>query len=376
MRSAVRLLQALLVVAIAALGAHLYLASKAPPYRPLPPLAGGAGPGTNAVLPVTELSGHLAPGFTLTDQFGRPVTLSQLRGKTVVLAFIDSQCVTICPLTSAAMVAALHLLGPAASQVALVAIDANPSATSVADVRAYSVAHGLLYGWQFLTGSLTELKAVWRHYGVYVAAVSGNIDHTPALYVIGPNGHERALLVTAMDEATAGAQAQILAQQVADTLPGRPQLTQVAPGRPITAAMSATLPLAAGGRVAIGPGANHLFVFFGTWLSEFGNLGQTMASQDPYVQAASQHGWPSLVAVDEAVTEPTASALGQFLAQMRPPLAYPVAVDTNGRLAGGLGLVSTPEYMLVVGGRLVWKHLGWLSAAALETAVAAHVGAG
>ncbi len=376
MRSAVRLLQVLLVVAIVALGVHLYLAGQAPPYPPLPPLAGGAGPGTNPVLPVTELSGHLAPGFTLTDQFGQPVTLGQFRGKTVVLAFIDSQCVTICPLTSAAMVAALHLLGPAASQVALVAVNANPSATSVADVRAYSEAHGLLYGWQFLTGSLTELKAVWRHYGVYVAAVSGNIDHTPALYVIGPNGHERALVVTAMDEATAGAQAQILAQQVADTLPGRPQLNQVSPGRPITAATAATLPLATGGSLAIGPGANHVFVFFGTWLSEFGNLGQTMTSQDPYVQAASQHGWPSLVAVDEAVTEPTATALGQFLAQVRPSLAYPVAVDTSGRLAGGLGLASSPEYMLVVGGRVVWKHLGWLSAAALETAVAAHVGAG
>lgn len=369
-------LQIFLVVLIVALGVHLYLSSQPSSYRPVPPLAGGAGPGTNAVLPVTELSGHLAPAFTLTNQFGQAVALSEFQGKTVVLAFIDSQCITICPLTSAAMVASLHLLGASASQVALVAINANPKAISVADVRAYSAAHGLLYGWQFLTGNLTQLKAVWWHYGVYVAAVSGNIDHTPAIYVIGPHGHERALLVTVMDEATAGVQAQILAQQVADTLPGHPRLAKAAQAAPITAAMTGSLPLATGGRLPIGPSDNHLYLFFGTWLSEFGNLGQTMASQDPYVPAASRHGWPSLVAVDEAVTEPTPTALSQFLAQIRPPLAYPVAVDSTGRLAGGLGLASSPEYMLVVGGRLVWTHRGWLDVATLEASVAAHLGTG
>ncbi len=376
MKVSLRWLQIFLALLIVALGVHLYLANQVPPYRPVPPLAGGAGPGTNKVLPVTKLSGHSAPDFSLTNQFGQLVTLQQFSGKTVVLAFIDSQCTTICPLTSAALTASMHLLGSHAAQVALVAVNANPKAISVADVRAYSVAHGLLYGWQFLTGSLGQLKAVWQSYGVYVAAISGNIDHTPAIYVIGPHGHERALVVSVMDEATARAQAQILAQQVADTLPGRPEVAKAATPEPITAAMNASLPLSAGGSLPIGPGHNHLYLFFGTWLSEFGNLGQTMASQDPYVQAASQHGWPSLVAVDEAVTEPTPSALSQFLSQLRPPLAYPVAIDSGGRLAGGLGLAGSPEYMLVVAGRLVWSHLGWLDPSALETGVAAHVGGG
>src|SRR5690348_564502 len=46
------------------------------------------------------LPGDLAPDFTLTDQFDHPVTLSALRGHEVVLAFIDSECKTLCPLTS------------------------------------------------------------------------------------------------------------------------------------------------------------------------------------------------------------------------------------------------------------------------------------
>ena len=46
------------------------------------------------------MSGDLAPDFTLIDQFGHPVTLSSLQGHEVVLAFIDSRCKTLCPLTS------------------------------------------------------------------------------------------------------------------------------------------------------------------------------------------------------------------------------------------------------------------------------------
>ena len=37
------------------------------------------------------MPGDPAPAFTLVDQFGHPVTLSSLRGREVVLAFIDSR---------------------------------------------------------------------------------------------------------------------------------------------------------------------------------------------------------------------------------------------------------------------------------------------
>ena len=49
-------------------------------------------------------------------------------------------------------------------------------------VRAYSQAHGMLHKWRFLTGSLAELKRVWRAYGIAAAVVNGMIDHTPATY--------------------------------------------------------------------------------------------------------------------------------------------------------------------------------------------------
>src|SRR5262249_15946903 len=77
--------------------------------------------------PGTPLSSP-APDFTLTDQFGKPVSLRSFRGKVVILAFNDSECTTICPLTTTAMVDARVMLGAAASHVQLLGIDANPSA--------------------------------------------------------------------------------------------------------------------------------------------------------------------------------------------------------------------------------------------------------
>ena len=60
------------------------------------PSASGAAP---AILPL-DLP---APEFTLTGQFGEPVSMHHFRGKAVVLAFVDSQCTTICPLTTATL---------------------------------------------------------------------------------------------------------------------------------------------------------------------------------------------------------------------------------------------------------------------------------
>ena len=139
-----------------------------------------------------------APDFTLTDQFGKRVSLHSLHGKVVVLSFNDPECTTICPLTTTALLQAKKLLGPAASQVALVGVGANPEATEVKWVRDYSRVHGMLHKWRFLTGSLAELKRVWRAYYIAAAVVNGSIDHTPATYLIDPDGRESWLYETPM----------------------------------------------------------------------------------------------------------------------------------------------------------------------------------
>src|ERR1700678_1558554 len=45
----------------------------------------------------SSLDGMKAPDITLVNQFGQPMSLSQFRGRVVILAFADSECTTVCP---------------------------------------------------------------------------------------------------------------------------------------------------------------------------------------------------------------------------------------------------------------------------------------
>jgi protein SCO1/2 len=144
------------------------------------------------------MTGNLASDFKLTDQFGHAVTLSSLRGHEVVLAFIDSRCKTLCPLTAQIMYDAKVALGAsAASQVELVAVNANPTATSVAAVQAWSINHGLLHQWLFLTGTAQQLWSIYHLYNVYVQVGSdGEVVHDPKTFIIDAQGHERLYFET------------------------------------------------------------------------------------------------------------------------------------------------------------------------------------
>ena len=322
--------------------------------------------------PGTSLGGLAAPGFRLVNQFGQPMSLSQFRGKVVILAFTDSECTTICPLTTLSMVEARDLLGAAGDQVQLLGIDANPRARSVADVMAYSRAHSMVSQWDFLTDSRAQLRAVWQAYHVYVQIQAGQIDHTPALFVIDQRGREQKLYLTQMAYASVGQQAQVLAEEAASLLPGHPRLASqrsLAYIGGLAPTSRAVLPAVHGGSVTLGPGRPHLLVFFATWLAETTDLRARLTALSRYARAARRGKLPRLVAVDEAVTEPSPDAARAYLQRLGKPLGYPVALDTSGRLADGYGVADQPWYVLTsASGKIVWKHDGWLPVAALEAA--------
>ena len=329
--------------------------------------------GTNPDLdPGTSLGGLAAPGFRLVNQFGQPVSLSQFRGKVVILAFTDSECTTICPLTTLSMVEARDLLGAAGDQVQLLGIDANPKATAVSDVMAYSRSHDMVSQWDFLTGSPAQLRAVWKAYHVYVQIQAGQIDHTPALYVIGQRGREEKLYLTQMAYASVGQQAQVLAEEAASLLPGHPRLASqrsLAYIGGLAPTARAVLPAVTGGPVTLGPGRPRLLVFFATWLTETSDLRARLTALRQYARAARRGKLPRLVAVDEAATEPSPDAARTYLRQLGRPLGYPVALDTAGRLADGYGVQDQPWYVLTsASGKIVWKHDGWLPVRAVEAA--------
>ena len=322
----------------------------------------------------SSLGNRPAPDFQLRNQFGQPMSLSRFRGKVVVLAFEDSQCTTVCPLTTQSMLEAKQLLGPAGDQVQLLGIDANPDATSVADVLSYSRAHGLVNQWDFLTGSLAQLKATWGLYHIAVQIEQGQIDHTPALYVIDRQGRERKLYLTQMAYSSVAQSAQVLADELSSLLPAHPKVASQQSLASITVqgpSTRLTLPSAGSqsGTVALGPGQPRLVMFFATWLSEVSDLKSELVSGNAYMAAARREGLPQLVAVDETVVESSAQAVGSYLRNLGTSLNYPVALDTTGRVADGYGVQDQPWFALVsASGKIIWSHDGWLPLPALESA--------
>ena len=337
-----------------------------------PALGGGRAAANPMVDPGSSLGGQPAPDFRLVNQFGQRMSLSQFRGKVVVLAFVDSECTNICPLTTVSMVAAKRLLGAAGSQVQLLGVDANPQATSVPKVMAYSRAHGMVNQWDFLTGALPRLRAVWRGFHIAVQIERGEIDHTPALFVIDQQGRQRTVYLTQMNYASIPQAAQILAQRVSSLLPGHPPLASRGPLAYIsglTPAKPVTLPGVPSGSVRLGPGRPRLVMFFATWVAESSDLRARLLDLNSYARAARHGRLPGLVAVDEATTEPSPAAAAAYLKGLGRPLRYPVAADPTGRVADGYGVLDQPWFVLTSAtGKIIWKHAGWPGVRALKAA--------
>ena len=136
-----------------------------------------------------------APGFQLTDQAGQPVSLASLRGKVVLMTFLDPVCTTDCPIIGAEFKAAGMLLGSADKDVDLVAIVANPTYRSAAFTQAFDREEGLntVPNWLYLTGSLSQLSQVWRQYGITVENLPAGAmsAHNDLAVVIDRTGHIR-----------------------------------------------------------------------------------------------------------------------------------------------------------------------------------------
>jgi cytochrome oxidase Cu insertion factor (SCO1/SenC/PrrC family) len=137
-----------------------------------------------------------APAFSLTGQRGQTVTLASLRGKVVLLTFLDDTCSVDCPLIAQEFRQAGQLLGADSRRVALVAINYNPLYTQVSYIRAFDHQEGLdgVPNWLYLTGTRAQLQQVWREYGAAPAQIlpaGSMIGHGDYAFVIDQAGHMR-----------------------------------------------------------------------------------------------------------------------------------------------------------------------------------------
>ncbi len=174
-------------------GLHFLLARPAPAAAPA--AAGGETRASHLDGEATWAAGERpAPAIaTLRDQSGRLFSLASMRGRTVVIAFLDSHCTQACPLEGRALAAAEDTL-PRAQRPTLVAISVNPLDTP-ASVRAAARRWGLAAAgsWHWLMGTRARLTAVWQayHESVYTPP-RGDIEHTEALLLLDRRGDERS----------------------------------------------------------------------------------------------------------------------------------------------------------------------------------------
>lgn len=213
-------LAGLLLVALCAGGAIAGAVAPGQPHPPATPTGGGTsapptsiapglpGTGLPSFMDARRLNGRQAPGFSLTDQDGAQVSLSQLRGKAVVLTFLDpATCGWLCPAVPEELRRAARDLGTYDRKVAFIAISVDATRDAVSALAAYSAAEGLstIPGWAFVTGPASDLQQIWREYGIAVDTGPGAaMSYTGAIYFITPNGREAYMAAPYADQTGEG----------------------------------------------------------------------------------------------------------------------------------------------------------------------------
>jgi len=144
------------------------------------------------------------------------VTLASLRGKVVLLTFLDPVCVSDCPLIAREFWQAGQMLGADARRVELVAVDVNPLYNEIAYTQAFDQQEGLtsLPDWLYLTGSPATLRQVYASYGVASQTEPGGamLGHSDIAFVIDSSGRLRQELDFDPGPGTAATQSSFAAE--------------------------------------------------------------------------------------------------------------------------------------------------------------------
>ncbi len=118
--------------------------------------------------------GLTLPQFALHDERGNVVDSRSLRGKAVLVTFLDSQCRQACPVIAAAVGRAVARLSPDERRtVSTLAITTDPAGDTPARVRAFLVRERALGTLRYLTGGERQLRPVWREFAVLPSIDTG-----------------------------------------------------------------------------------------------------------------------------------------------------------------------------------------------------------
>jgi protein SCO1 len=133
--------------------------------------------------------------LSLPDQYGKPRTLDDFKGKVTVVFFGYTQCPDVCPTTMAELAQVKKALGKDGERVQGVFITVDPERDTPEALKAYMASFDPSF--VALRGTLEQTKATAKEFKVFYAKVPGKaegsytMDHTAGSYVLDGKGKVR-----------------------------------------------------------------------------------------------------------------------------------------------------------------------------------------
>ena len=127
-----------------------------------------------------------AADFTLTNQDGQAIRLSDYRGKFVLLYFGYTHCPDECPTTLAMLNRALSEMKDASSSTQVLFVSVDPEQDTPPVLKEYLARFNPDF--VGLIGQPAEVEAVLKAYGVVAEKESATVTHSTYIYVIDPAG--------------------------------------------------------------------------------------------------------------------------------------------------------------------------------------------
>ena len=152
--------------------------------------------------------------FSLVDQFGETVRLSDYQNQVVVLTFVYANCNEICPVIAHHLKDTEKYLSYEPNEIAIFLISVDPEGDTVESTQEFLSKYGMLEKWKYLVGEEEALKAVWRAFYISTSVKEGDpiangsnskdaletqllanysVTHQGPVYLIDRTGHSRSV---------------------------------------------------------------------------------------------------------------------------------------------------------------------------------------
>lgn len=139
--------------------------------------------------------GSFGRDFHLTDHNGKPRTLSDFRGKVVVIFFGYTQCPDFCPTTMSELATVMRKLGPDAARVQVLFITVDPERDTPELLSQYVPAFNPSF--LGLYGDATATAEVAKEFKILYQKQPGptpgsySMDHSTGTFLFDPQGRLR-----------------------------------------------------------------------------------------------------------------------------------------------------------------------------------------